>query len=229
MPEPIHPSSPAPPIPALIWHGKFGQLHDLLCSYAGEEADDEPGKPSRALTAYLRTMARTDSHAPAIAARQAREVVHDGDLDSDTFIAIQYIMPRPVTTDEHTFFNWHRVVAALCDAAVETGLPKSVAVPETAWEWRETFPGLFQLLACYLGQDFEGDTGDVDAAIEEWLSTAEPRSTAFVAGEVYHLLALSLDRGELDDCLATLGLAAALPWPAPNWLSGLGMRLFQQF
>jgi hypothetical protein len=116
------------------WYRSFHHLQQLLDAYAEQEPDDEPGKPSHALTAYLRTITVTDP-APVLAAAQARELVANGVLDSDDFIALE-LLPRPTGPNEHDFFGWLSTVAELCEQAADQlgGYPIAATAAQTGWE-----------------------------------------------------------------------------------------------
>jgi len=231
----VNPQEPVPGQTASTWYRSFHHLQRLLEAYAGQEPDDKPGKPSQALTAYLRTITVTDPAAPVFAAAQARELVANGVLDSDDFIALE-VLPRPTGPNEHDYFGWLSTVAELCEQAADLhGYPIAVAAPQTGWEWRQTYPVLHQLFAGYFGQDFDTEfPPGVDAgnpvvpflaAIDAWAVTADTVTLASALGECTRLTALGHDRATLETALAALGCDAALPESPDPWLRRMGSHL----
>lgn len=226
-----------PPVPAQsasTWYRSFHHLQQLLDAYAGQEPDDEPGKPSDALTGYVRTVILTDPAAPVLAAAQARELVANGVLDSDDFIALE-LLPRPTGPNEHDYFAWLKTVAALCEQAADEGYPPGPRTPWTGWEWRQHYPTLHQLFAGYLGQDFDTQfpVGDFEepiapfvAAIHAWAATADIATLARALGECTRLTALHLDRPTIETGLIALGCDAALPEPPDPWLRRISSYLW---
>lgn len=170
---PVEPWSEAvgtPPVPppaevALSpghWYARFAALADLLDAYTGQAADDAPGAPSLALTAYLETEGASDPARPVLAAAQARELAADGVLESDSFLALE-VLPRPTGHGgERDFLGWLRIVADLCDSYAAAGYPAPGPAPRTGWQWRRTFPALHQLFACYFAQEFDDEFGEVN-------------------------------------------------------------------
>jgi hypothetical protein len=231
-PDPAAPRSVDP----VIWYGKYAVLADLLDAYAGQAADDAPGRPGTALTAYLAAEGAADPARPVLAAAQARQLVHDGILDPGAITALQ-ILPRPLEhAAEPDFFAWLTLVAQLCEQAAAQAYPAPTPVPQTGWEWRRTFPELHQLLAGYYGQDFDGEFGPGPAshrsevpaddmfgaqhagALAAWAATASPAATARLLGESVWLARLDVGRPALTIGLTELGLCAQLQTPPQAWL-----------
>jgi hypothetical protein len=223
------------------WYARFAALADLLDAYAGQGADDAPGTPSFALTAYLETEGAADPTRPVLAAAQARELAADGVLESDSFLALQ-ILPRPIGHGaERDFLGWLRIVADLCDHYAAAGYPKPNPVPRTGWQWRRAFPHLHQLFACYLGQEFDTEFGASaadpagadadpfgaphDAALAAWSSTASALDTGCLLGEVVQFVRLELDQARLARGLSELGLYAQPPVPPQLWAQLLAERV----
>lgn len=230
----MNPQESVPGQTASTWYRSFHHLGQLLEAYAGQEPDDKPGKPSQALTAYLRTITVTDPAAPVFAAAQARELVANGVLDSDDFIALE-LLPRPTGPNEHDYFTWLSTVAELCEQAADQGYPIAVAAAQTGWEWRRNYPVLHQLFAGYLGQDFDTqfppgvDAGNPVvpslAAIDAWAVTADTVTLARALGECTRLTALDHDRATLETALGALGCDAELPEPPALWLRRVNSHL----
>jgi hypothetical protein len=231
----VNPQAPVPAQAPTTWYRSFHHLLQLLDAYAGLEPDDKPGKPSHALVAYLRTITVTDPAAPVLAAAQAREVIANGVLDSDDFIALE-ILPRPTGTNEHDYFTWLSTVAGLCEQAADEGYPGGPKVSRTAWEWRHNYPVLHQMLAGYLGQDFDTefppneDAGSsvapTIAAIDAWAATADTATLVRALGECTDLIALRYDRPTIEAALIALGCDAALPEPPDPWLRRISSYLW---
>ncbi|HET9170878.1 MAG TPA: hypothetical protein VFN97_15680 [Actinospica sp.] len=217
------------------WYRSFHHLQQLLDAYAGQEPDDEPGKPSEALIGYLRTVIVTDPAAPVLAAAQARELVANGVLDSDDFIALE-LLPRPTGPSEHDYFAWLKTVAELCEEAADAGYPRWPDTPPTSWEWRRNHPTLHQLFAGYLGQDFDTQFPAAEhaddpvapfvAAIHAWAATADLVTLTRALAECTRLTALHLDRATLETALIALGCDAVLPEPADPWLRRVSSYLW---
>jgi hypothetical protein len=227
---------PVPNQAPSTWYRSFHHLQQLLDAYAGQEPDDEPGKPSHALTAYLRTITVTDPAAPVLAAAQARQLVANGVLDSDDFIALE-LLPRPTGPNEHDYFRWLSTVAELCEQAADQpeGYPIAATAPQTGWEWRQTYPVLHQLFAGYFGQDFDtqfppgvdggNPAGPALTAIDTWADTADTNTLAKALGECTRLAAMDYDRATLETALAALGCDAELPEPPALWLRRMTSHL----
>jgi hypothetical protein len=213
------------PLPAhapSTWYRSFHHLQQLLDAYAGQEPDDEPGKPGHALSGYLRTITLSDPAGPVIAAAQARDLIAKGVLDSDTFVALE-LLPRPTGLSEQDYFVWLATVAELCEQAADAGYPPSSDLPPTAWEWRQNYPVLHQLLAGYVGQDLDAE---VPAAINAWATTADTVTLVRALGECNRLIASCHDRITLDSALTALGCDAERPEPPDPWLRRLNSHLW---
>ncbi|MBO0803961.1 MAG: hypothetical protein J2P25_12920 [Nocardiopsaceae bacterium] len=183
----------------------------LAQAYAGQAADDEPGKPSAALTAYLRW---SDPPAAAATAAELRELASRGAQSAGKLASW---LPSSQT-------SWLLTVADLCENAVQAGFPPA-ADPVTHWEWNRRFPDLGQLIGCYFSQDFPDEFAGHDEAIDAWSASAGGQARARVTGQIRELLALGLDDAELDGGLAELGLEVDLPLHPADWLGHVAARI----
>jgi hypothetical protein len=223
-----------PPVPLLRWHQRYAALRELLESYAGLCADDQPGAPSAALAGYLETMAFDSPSAPACAAAQLRALMEPGQISlamagRDTEEGAAYAMlPWPEVEDR---WRWMSVVAELLEAAATTGTSARTGPPTTPWAVRRGFPMLHQLLGGYFGQDFFQERPGLSteeaeaAAVDEWRSGVSPATRARTIGELHELLALDMERADLEVALGALGREAALHFDPGSWLRRLADRL----
>ncbi|WP_344273005.1 contact-dependent growth inhibition system immunity protein [Actinomadura napierensis] len=193
---------------------RFGAAARVLDAYAGQSADDGPGRLGAALTGFLR---RTEPVMASVAAGQLRDLAGMLAEAEDAVPApVRAALPR--TPDgARAGGPWLETVADLLDDAVDHGFPEPGA-PVSPWEWRQRFPALAQFLGCYFTQDLPDEFADHDAAAAAWLATASPVERARLTGEIGEALALGLSDGDLDEALATLGMDVEPPLPAPAWL-----------
>jgi hypothetical protein len=199
------------PPPGSGWYPGTSHLLALAQAYAGQAADDEPGKPSAALVAYQRWC---DPPAVAATAAELRRLAAEG---AQAAGELGSWLP---SSDA----GWLLTVAELCDSTIGTGFP-SPADPVTHWEWNRRFPDLGQLIGSYFSQDFPEEHATHDEAIDTWAATASRQARARVVGQIRELLALGLDDAALDAGLSELGLEVDLPLQPADWLDHVATRV----
>ncbi|RFU42215.1 hypothetical protein DZF91_07655 [Actinomadura logoneensis] len=195
-----------------------GAVLPLLAAYAGLPADDVPGRPSSALSGYLRWAVISDPALAAIAAAQLRQLAGRLLNEPDTVPSVIHDALPVTPAGEKAGASWADTVATLLEQAVDSGFPPP-GPPVTFWEWNQRFPALAQFLGCYFTQDFRDEFADHDTATAAWGQTATPADRARLIGEIAELLALEMADNELDEALATLGMDVDPPLPASAWLS----------
>ncbi|MCP2342540.1 contact-dependent growth inhibition system immunity protein [Actinomadura rupiterrae] len=220
MTEPSH--SRVDPRPS-VQLAEFGAVAELLAAYAGQAADDVPGRPGAALSGYLRWSAAWPAQA-ASAAGQLRRLMARLLNEPDTVPAMLTAALPVSRTGEPVDAQWADAVAEILEHAVDAGFPPP-GTPVTFWEWNRRFLALAQFLGCYFTQDFGDEFTDHDAAIAAWARTATPVDRARLSGEIGELLALGLSDNDLNEALATLGMDVEPPLPAPAWLAHLDKTL----
>ncbi|MBE1532568.1 contact-dependent growth inhibition system immunity protein [Actinomadura algeriensis] len=198
---------------------RFGAAARVLDAYAGQAADDEPGRPGAALNGYLRWAAITDPIAASVAAEQLRYLAARL-VDEPAAVppAVAAALPRK-PDGGLADGQWLETVAVLLDEAVDHGFPPP-GPPATHWEWNRRFPALAQFLGCYFTQDFRDEFSDHDEAIAAWLRTASAVDRARLAGEIDEVLAFELVDNDLDEALVMLGMDVDPPLPPTAWLRG---------
>lgn len=196
-----------------------GAVTQLLAAYAGQIADDLPGRPGTALSGYLRWAANEPVHA-AIAASQLRQLMERLLNEPDIVPAVLKDALPLNPADERVDGSWADTVATLLEHAIDTGFPPPGPLA-TFWEWNHRFPALSQFLGCYFTQDFGDEFSDHDSATVAWAQTASPLDRARLVGEIGELLALGMADHHLDEALATLGMDVDPPLPASAWLAHL--------
>lgn len=78
--------------------------------------------------------------------------------------------------------------------------------PQNAWEWNERLPALSQFLGAYLHQNYSEFYASPEAAIDAYVSEAEPDDRAHAAREIAELLTMVSSDEELDTATTALGL-----------------------
>lgn len=216
-----------PPMSLVRWQEKYAALREVLEAYAGLPADDRPGRPSAALGEYLAVMAFADPEAPALAAAQLRALADRDVRTAEQGIAVG-LLPWPELTDP---WSWMGVVADLLAQSADAATPARTGAPGTPWAWRRSFPRLHQLFAGYFGQDFPDEYPDLDpaeaerAAVLDWRSGTTLAVHARTVGELSELLALRLDRADLELALGALGRDVELTIDPQLWLRRLSAVL----
>jgi hypothetical protein len=212
--EPPGPHSPS------RWQGRYAAVRDLLEAYAGRPADDSPSAPSAALSEYLGVLRHVDPTGPCVAAAQLRDLLNSDVADP----AQRAMLPWPQTSDRRA---WMATVAQLIESAVDSGFCPAADIPATAWAWRRRFPRLFQLFGAYFGQDFPLEHPDLPPAeaerraLTQWRGSVPRAVFASTVGELHELLALRMDRGELEIALGALGRDIELALDPALWLRRL--------
>ncbi|MEU9097154.1 contact-dependent growth inhibition system immunity protein [Streptomyces sp. NPDC048361] len=205
---------------------RYGELDQVLRAYAGQPADDGEGRPSAALTAYLRHTWHTRPWALAAAEQQLREYSRHPPGRLRLRLGEYYPIPD-VGLPEHEIQDWLRILADHIKHSIEAGEVPAPSVPLTHWEWHARFPETGQFLGGWFSQDMPDEFADHDAAVTHYIAETDPQLTARLAGEVHELLALNLDESAYALAVAELGMEVDPPAPyAPSgWLARVAAQL----
>ncbi|MGK5631159.1 contact-dependent growth inhibition system immunity protein [Streptomyces sp. URMC 123] len=214
------------PMKPLEHDRRYGELDQVLRAYLGQPADDEEGRRSAALDAYLRHTWHTRPWAVAVAEQQLRQYAENPPGRLRLRLGEFYPVPD-VGLPESEIQDWLRLLADHLKASVEDGDVPPPAAPATHWEWHARFPELAQFLGGWFSQDMPDEFADHDAAVADYLSTTDPSLVARLAGEVAELLALELEEEDCAVALAELGMEIDPPAPysPTGWLALLAERV----
>ncbi|MFT2015794.1 contact-dependent growth inhibition system immunity protein [Streptomyces sp. 796.1] len=205
---------------------KYGELDQVVRAYLGQPADDDPERPSAALTAYLRHTWQARPGAIATAERQLRDLAENPPGRLRTRLGEYYVLPD-VGLPDAEIPGWLLVLAEHLKESVEQGRVPAPETPQTHWEWQARFPELGQLLGGWFSQDMPDEFADHGAALADYLGSTAPSVIARLVGEVHELLALGLDDGDYGLALSELGMEVDPPAPygAGAWLVRLSAHL----
>lgn len=206
---------------------RYGELDQVAGAYLGENADDAPEMPSRALQAYLRHTWHARPWALSVAEQQIREYARNPPGRLRLRLGEFYSVPD-VGLPESEIQGWFFLLADHIKHSVEEGaVPPPSAVPETHWEWHARFPELAQFLGGWFSQDMPEEFADHDAAIDDYGSTVDRTLVARLVGELHELLALRLDETDYALAVAELGMEVdpQAPYTPGAWLALVADRL----
>ena len=205
----------------------YGELDQVISAYAGEPADDDRDRPSRALQAYLRHTWHTRPWALAVAERQIRAYARNPPGRLRLRLGEFYPVPD-VGLPESEIQGWLLVLADhLRDSVEEGNVPRPSPCPRTHWEWQARFPELAQLLGGWFSQDMPDEFADHEAAVQDYVTSADRVLVARTVAELHELLALGLDESDYGLAVAELGMEVDPPGPDTpgEWLAVLADRL----
>ncbi|MGW8378828.1 contact-dependent growth inhibition system immunity protein [Streptomyces sp. ODS28] len=205
------------PLSPLEHDRRYGELDQVLRSYAGQPADDTPDVPSQALTAYLRQTWHSRPWALAIAERQLREYAENPPGRLRLRLGELYAVPD-IGLAAGEIQQWLRCVADHIKHSVEEGEVPPPAVPATRWEWHACFPELGQFLGGWFSQDMPDEFDTHASAVDDYRESTDPQLIARLIGELHQFLALDL--GESDYALAAAELGMEVDPPEPYSPSG---------
>ncbi|MFE5858686.1 contact-dependent growth inhibition system immunity protein [Streptomyces sp. NPDC056500] len=217
------------PMKPLDFDSRYGELDVVIAAYIGEPADDTSDKASRALQAYLRHTWRTRPWSLAIAEQQIRTYARNPPGRVRQRLGEFYPVPD-IGLPDSGIQAWLLHIAGHIRRSVEQGeAPFPSPSPLTHWEWHARFPELAQLLGGWLSQDMPDEFVDLDAAIRDYVSTADHTVVARVIGEVHELLSLGLEDADYALAVSELGLevdpfTSATP---RGWLAWVAERLVE--
>ncbi|MFC8919967.1 contact-dependent growth inhibition system immunity protein [Streptomyces sp. NPDC057116] len=214
------------PMKPLEFDHRYGELDQVISAFLGQPADDEEGRSSEALQAYLRHTWHTRPWAVAIAEQQIREYSRNPPGRLRRRLAEFYPVPD-VGLPESEIQDWLVRIADHLKQSVEDGAVPPPSPPRTHWEWRARFPEAAQFLGGWFSQDMPDEFPDHDSAVRDYVTTTDPQLVARTAGELRELRALGLDESQYTVALAELGMEVDPPAPlAPSaWLVRLAERL----
>jgi hypothetical protein len=209
------------------WMASVGQVLRIAQAYAGEAADDEPGRPSRALEGYLRCVRRSgDDSLPGIAASQIHDLL-DADWNEPDVVDVVGHLFLPTPDDGRSRRDWLGVVAELLEARAEGQPAPPDAPPVTAFEWRTSYPDLAQVIGGSFHNDALAIHGSYDAALAEDLASRTPFQLARAIGQLEEIIAGDLDEATLRRGIHALGAGLLPPGGITHreWLAAVGAAL----
>ncbi|MFB7254966.1 contact-dependent growth inhibition system immunity protein [Streptomyces nojiriensis] len=190
---------------------RFRELRQLLRSYevTGYAFDDTEDRRGVALSAYLRQAAIEPARA-AEAAAEIDDLLETG-LFNDEIADDVDLLPHIHPPHGRTVESCLAVIGGhLRKFLAEPEIP-SQSPPQTAWEWRERFPGLRHLLGAYFHQDFSMEYSSHREALGDYVSDASESDLRQLAGEIQEFLILNESDKTLKESAMTLGLGILPP------------------
>ncbi|MCP3818856.1 contact-dependent growth inhibition system immunity protein [Streptomyces sp. A3M-1-3] len=205
---------------------RYGELDQVIRAYLGQTAGDEAEERSAALEAYLRHTWHSRPWALAVAEQQVREYARNPPGRLRLRLGEFYAVPDVGLTDSE-IQGWLLSIADHLKHSIETGEVPPPAVPGTHWEWHARFPELGQFLSGWFSQDMPDEFDDHEAAVQDYVDSTAPSLVARLVGELYELLALSLEESDYALAVAELGMEVDPPAPySPSgWLAVVADRL----
>ncbi|GAA3234259.1 contact-dependent growth inhibition system immunity protein [Streptomyces lavendulae] len=190
---------------------RFRELRRLLRSYevTGYAFDDTEDHCGVALGAYLRRAALD----PVRAGRAAAEIddllavgLFSDEVADDVDLFPQIRPPHGKTVEGCLAVIAGHLRRFLADPAAPSPSP-----PQTAWEWKERFPELSNLLGAYFHQDFSLEYSSHREALDDYASDASEGDLRQVADEIHEFLTVNDSDQLLKKSAATLGLGVLPP------------------
>ncbi|MBT1094908.1 contact-dependent growth inhibition system immunity protein [Streptomyces sp. Tu102] len=206
---------------------RFYELSDLLEAYAytGFTFTDTAETPGPGLASYLRIAARDPARATT-AVQQIDELLSVGLFSeeiADDVENIPHIRPPMGTSVEDCL----RITREHLHRFLQDPSRVPQMNPQNAWEWNERLPALSQFLGAYLHQNYSEFYASPEAAIDEYVSEAEPDDRAQAAQEITELLTMVSSDQELDTATTALGLDLLPPQGTSlrQWLELIRRRI----
>ncbi len=190
---------------------RFRELRELLRSYTvtGYAFDDTEDRRGVALSAYLRQAALDPARA-AEAAAEIDDLLETG-LFNDEIADDVDLLPHINPPHGETVESCLAVIGKHLRQFLAEPQAPSPSPPQTAWEWRERFPGLRHLLAAYFYQDFSQEYSSHREALDDYVSDASEDDLRQLADEIREFLIFNESDRLLKQSAATLGLGILPP------------------
>ncbi|WP_405491878.1 contact-dependent growth inhibition system immunity protein [Streptomyces sp. NBC_00096] len=190
---------------------RFRELRQLLRSYevTGFIFDDTEGRRGVALSAYLRQVAFDPARA-AEAAAEVDDLLGTGLFNEEIADDVD-LLPHINPPHGKTVESCLAVIGGHLRQFLAEPETPSQSPPQTAWEWRERFPGLRNLLAAYFHQDFSLEYSSHREALDDYVSDTSEDEIRSVADEIHDFLTINESDRSLKESASTLGLGVLPP------------------
>ncbi|MGW5468127.1 contact-dependent growth inhibition system immunity protein [Streptomyces chartreusis] len=206
---------------------RFYELSDLLKAYAysGFTFTDTAETPGPGLASYLRIAARDPARAET-AVQQIDELLSVGLFSEEIAEDVEnipHIRPPMGTSVEDCL----RITREHLHRFLQDPSRVPQMNPQNAWEWNERFPELSQFLGAYLHRNYSEFYASPEAAIDEYVSEAEPEDRVQATQEITELLTMVSSDQELDTATTALGLDLLPPQGTSlrQWLELIRRRI----
>ncbi|MFE2478153.1 contact-dependent growth inhibition system immunity protein [Streptomyces sp. NPDC059389] len=190
---------------------RFRELRELLRSYTvtGYAFDDTEERPGAALRAYLRQAGRDPARA-AEAAAEIDDLLQTG-LFSDEIADDVDLLPHINPPRGKTVESCLAIISIHLRKFLAGPTTPSQSPPQTAWEWRERFPELSNLLGSYFHQDYSLEYSSDREALDDYVSDTSEIDLRQVVDDIREFLIFNDSDQALKKSAATLGLGILPP------------------